>query len=72
MEVLSSLAGRVVSTISPQGSRAGADVALSKAPGPGRRQADSEGPTPGLLQEVRFPAVALVPNHGLLEKSVNF
>lgn len=72
VEVLSSLAGRVVSTISPQGSRAGADVALSKAPGTGRRQADSEGLSPRLLQDVWFPTVALVPNHSLLERSVNF
>lgn len=72
MEVLSSLVGRVVSTISPQGSRAGADVALSKAPGTGRRQVDSEGLSPRLLQDVWFPTGALVPNHSLLEKSVNF
>lgn len=72
VEVSSSLAGRVVSTISPQDSRAGADVALSKAPGTGRRQADSEGLSPRLLQDVWFPTVALVPNHRLLERSVNF
>lgn len=54
VEVLSSLAGRVVSTISPQGSRAGADVALSKAPRTGRWQADSEGLSPRLLWACGF------------------
>lgn len=58
-----------MSTISPQGSRAGADV----APWTGTAAGSLRGPdTQVALQEGRFPAVALVPNRGLLEESVNF
>ena len=60
-----------MSTISAQGSRAGADASLSKAPGPKGPQADSKGPSSRLFQEVWFPTVALVPDHGPLKKSVN-
>lgn len=72
VEVLSSLAGRVVSTISPPEFKGGGRRGSQQGPRRGRREVDSEGLSPRLLQDVWFPTVALVPNHSLLAKSVNF
>lgn len=47
-----------------------ADTSLNKAPGPEGPQAGSKGPSSRLFQEVWFPTVALVPDHGPLKKSV--
>lgn len=63
-------AGRVLSTISPQGSGWGRQL-VQQGPGPRGPQADLKGPSFRLFQEERFPTVALVPSHGPLQASVN-
>lgn len=61
-----------MSTISPQGSRAGADMPLSARPSQVRQQrADSKGPSPSELLQAWFSTVALVPNHGLLKENMD-
>lgn len=71
VEVLSSPRRKSREHHQSPGFKGGADASVSKAPGPEGQQADSKGPSSRLSREVWFPTVALVPNHGLLKKSVN-
>lgn len=71
VEVLSSPRRKSREHHQSPGFKGRADASLSKAPGPEGPQAGSKGPSSRLFQEVWFPTVALVPDHGPLKKSVN-
>lgn len=72
VEVLSSPRRKSSEHHQSPGFKGGADMPLSAGPSRVRQQqADSTGPSPSELLQVWFSTVALVPNHGLLKKSMD-